>query len=134
MQLNVSGHHVEVTNSLKIYLSTKVKRLERHFDRITSMNVILSVEKRRQKAESTIHISGCEIYAASEHKNLYAAIDQLADKLDRQLIKKKEKTKIKLVKFVTSQITVERAHVLKRSINWFLMQLVMNIKMQANTF
>ena len=93
MQLNVSGHHVEVTNSLKIYLSTKVKRLERHFERITSMNVILSVEKRRQKAESTIHISGCEIYAASEHKNLYAAIDQLADKLDRQLIKKKEKTK-----------------------------------------
>ena len=93
MQLNVSGHHVEVTYSLKSYVLKKVKRLERHFDSITNMEVTLSVEKERQKAESTIHISGGEIYAASEHKNLYAAIDQLADKLDRQLIKKKERTK-----------------------------------------
>ena len=93
MQLNVSGHHVEVTYSLKSYVLKKVKRLERHFDSITNMEVTLSVEKERQKAESTIHISGGEIYAASEHKNLYAAIDKLADKLDRQLIKKKEKIK-----------------------------------------
>ena len=93
MQLNVSGHHVEVTESLRNYVSTKLERIERHFDRITNMKVILSVEKQRQKAESTIRISGGEIYAAAEHNDLYAAIDQLADKLDRQLIKKKEKTK-----------------------------------------
>lgn len=92
MQLNVSGHHVEVTDSLRSYVSTKLERLERHFDRITNMNVILSVEKQRQKAESTIHVSGGEIYADAEHDDLYAAIDMLADKLDRQLIKKKEKS------------------------------------------
>ena len=93
MQLNVSGHHVEVTDSLRNYIATKLERLERHFDRITNMSVILSVEKQRQKAESTIHISGGEIYADAEHDDLYAAINRLADKLDRQLIKKKEKPK-----------------------------------------
>lgn len=93
MQVNVSGHHVEVTDSLRNYVATKLEKLERHFDRITNMSVILSVEKQRQKAESTVHISGGEIYADAEHDDLYAAIDMMADKLDRQLIKKKEKTK-----------------------------------------
>ena len=92
MQLNVSGHHLEVTDSLRNYVSIKLERLERHFGRITKMNVILSVEKQRQKAESTIQVSGGEIYADAEHDDLYAAIDMLADKLDRQIIKKKEKT------------------------------------------
>ena len=92
MQLNVSGHHLEVTDSLRNYVSIKLERLERHFGRITKMNVILSVEKKRQKAESTIQVSGGEIYADAEHDDLYAAIDMLADKLDRQIIKKKEKT------------------------------------------
>ncbi len=92
MQLNVSGHHLDVTDSLRHYVSSKLERLERHFDRITTMNVILSVEKQRQKAESTIHVSGAEIFADAEHHDLYAAIDMLADKLDRQLIKRKEKT------------------------------------------
>ena len=93
MQVNVSGHHVEVTDSLRNYVATKLEKLERHFDRITNMSVILSVEKQRQKAESTVHISGGEIYADAEHDDLYTAIDMLADKHDRQLIKKKEKTK-----------------------------------------
>ena len=93
MQLNVSGHHIEVTDSLKNYVETKFERLERHFDRITNVSVILSVEKQRQKAESNIHVSGGEIFADAEHDDLYAAIDMLADKLDRQLIKKKEKQK-----------------------------------------
>ena len=92
MQLNVSGHHLEVTDSLRNYVSIKLEGHERHFDRITKMNVILSVEKQRQKAESTIQVSGGEIYADAEHDDLYAAIDMLADKLDRQIIKKKEKT------------------------------------------
>jgi len=91
MQVNVSGHHIEVTPALRSYVENKLDRLERHFDRITTMNVILSVEKLRQKAESTIHISGGEVYADAESEDLYAAIDKLADKLDRQLIKRKEK-------------------------------------------
>ncbi|MFT7305457.1 MAG: putative sigma-54 modulation protein [Candidatus Azotimanducaceae bacterium] len=93
MQLNLSGHHVELTDSLRAYVSSKLERLERHFDRITNMTVVLSVEKQRQKAEATIHVSGGEIFADAGHDDLYAAIDLLADKLDRQLIKKKEKSK-----------------------------------------
>ena len=91
MQVNVSGHHIEVTPALRNYVESKLDRLERHFDRITNMSVILSVEKQRQKAESTIRISGGEVYADAESEDLYAAIDMLADKLDRQLIKQKEK-------------------------------------------
>jgi len=92
MQISVSGHHVDVTDSLRAYVETKLDRLERHYDRITNMQVILSVEKQRQKAESTVRISGGEVYAEAESEDLYAAIDMLADKLDRQLIKQKEKT------------------------------------------
>jgi putative sigma-54 modulation protein len=91
MQVNVSGHHIEVTDALKTYVESKLDRLERHFDQITNINVILSVEKLRQKAESTIRVSGGEIYADAEEDDLYAAIDSMTDKLDRQLIKKKEK-------------------------------------------
>jgi putative sigma-54 modulation protein len=93
MQINVSGHHVDVTDSLRSYVETKLDKLERHYDRITNMQVILSVEKQRQKAESTIRISGGELFAEAEHEDLYTAIDMLTDKLDRQLIKQKEKMK-----------------------------------------
>jgi len=92
MQINISGHHIEITTALKNYVLNKLERLERHFDRMTNIQVILSVEKHLQKAESTIHAGGSEIYADAESDDLYAAIDQLADKLDRQLIKKKEKS------------------------------------------
>ena len=92
MQISVSGHHIDVTDSLRAYVESKLDRLERHYDRITNMQVILSVEKQRQKAESTVRISGGEVYADAESEDLYAAIDMLADKLDRQLIKQKEKT------------------------------------------
>lgn len=93
MQINVSGHHVDVTDSLRSYVETKLDKLERHYDRITNMQVILSVEKQRQKAESTLRISGAELHAHAESEDLYTAIDMLADKLDRQLIKQKEKIK-----------------------------------------
>lgn len=92
MQISVSGHHIDVTDSLRAYVETKLDRLERHYDQITNMQVILSVEKQRQKAESTVRISGGEVFAEAESEDLYAAIDMLADKLDRQLIKQKEKT------------------------------------------
>ncbi len=91
MQISVSGHHIEVTNPLREYVESKLDRLERHFDKITNIHVILSVEKLRQKAEATIRTPEGDVYADSESDDLYAAIDVLADKLDRQLIKKKEK-------------------------------------------
>ena len=93
MQINLSGHHVEITPALKSYVETKLTRLERHNDRITNVAVILGVEKLRQKAESTVRISGGKIYADAESQDLSTAIDLLADKLDRQLIREKEKQK-----------------------------------------
>jgi len=93
MQLNVSGHHVEVTDPLRNYVESKFERLQRHFDNITNTQVTLIIEKMVQKAEATMHISGAEIFAQAESEDMYAAIDALADKLDRQLIKHKEKTR-----------------------------------------
>ena len=93
MQLNVSGHHVEVTDPLRDYVQAKFERLQRHFDQITNTEVTLMVEKLVQKAEATVHISGADIFAAAEDADMYAAIDALADKLDRQLIKHKEKNR-----------------------------------------
>ena len=93
MQINVSGHHIEVTDSLRQYVETKLERLERHYDQITNVHVILRVEKQGQKAEATIRIQGGDIFAEAESDDLYAAIDMLVDKLDRQLIKQKEKMK-----------------------------------------
>ncbi len=91
MQITISGHHLEVTDSLKDYVTSKIERLDNHHDRITNTHVILSVEKLVQKAEATIHVSGKDLFADAVHEDLYAAIDALADKLDRQLIKHKEK-------------------------------------------
>lgn len=91
MQINISGHHLDLTTAIRNYVNTKFERLERHHDRITSINAILSVDKLQQKAEATVHVSGAEFHADSESEDLYAAIDLLTDKLDRQLIKHKEK-------------------------------------------
>ena len=91
MQVNLTGRHVELTDSLRNYVLSKFERIERHFDHITNVNVILDVEKLRQKAEASFHISGHDIYADAEHEDMYAAIDSLVDKLDRQLLKHKEK-------------------------------------------
>ena len=91
MRINISGHHVEVTDPLKDYVTSKMERLERHFDNITTTQVTLSVEKLRQKAEASVHVSGADIFAQSESQDMYASIDSLVDKLDRQIIKHKEK-------------------------------------------
>lgn len=91
MQLNISGHHLEVTPALNDYVSNKFNRLQRHFDQITNSAVTLTVEKLVQKAEATVHVAGADLFAASESDDMYAAIDNLTDKLDRQLIKHKEK-------------------------------------------
>lgn len=91
MQINISGHHVEVTDALRTYVNEKLDRLARHYDHITDITVILTVEKLIQKAEARINIAKGDVFANSESEDMYAAIDLLTDKLNRQLIKHKEK-------------------------------------------
>ena len=93
MNLSITGHHVEVTRSMKNYVNEKLQRLQRHSENRFDVHVILSVEKDRQKAEATIQISGGKIHADSTEPDMYAAIDLMMDKLDRQLIRHKEKSK-----------------------------------------
>lgn len=93
MQINLSGHHVELTDALRAYVSDKLQRLERHFDNVIDIHVILSVEKLRQKAEASLNLGGNQIFADATDEDMYAAIDALVDKLDRQVLKHKEKTK-----------------------------------------
>jgi len=92
MNLTVSGHHVAVTPALRTYVQSKMDRVTRHFDHVIDVNVILSVEKLNQKAEATLHVRGADIHAIAIDENMYAAIDMLADKLDRAVKKHKEKT------------------------------------------
>jgi putative sigma-54 modulation protein len=91
MQVTISGHHIDVTSALHDFVTSKLERLERHFDHISKINVTLSVEKQRQMADASIHIAGADVVANAAHEDMYAAIDLLTDKLDRQLIKHKEK-------------------------------------------
>ena len=91
MQLDVTGHHVELTDSLREYVTNKLEKIERHFDQVTDMHCILTVEKLRQKAEATVSVNGARMYADATNEDMYAAIDALADKLDRQVKKYKEK-------------------------------------------
>ncbi|MEJ2602278.1 MAG: ribosome-associated translation inhibitor RaiA [Gammaproteobacteria bacterium] len=91
MQLDVTGHHVEVTPALRHYVETKLGRIERHFDAVTDVHCILTVEKLRHKAEATVQVNGGRLYADSTEEDMYAAIDALIDKLDRQVKKHKEK-------------------------------------------
>ncbi len=91
MNLNVSGHHLDVTPAIRAYVQGKLERVTRHFDHVIDAHVILSVDKLRQKAEVTLHVRGKDIHCASEESDLYAAIDLLADKLDRQVLKYKAK-------------------------------------------
>lgn len=91
MNLNLSGHHLEITPAIRSYVMTKLERIERHFDRVTDINVVLSVEKLQQKIEAVVHMRGKELFVEARHDDLYAAIDNLTDKLDRQIIKHKEK-------------------------------------------
>ena len=91
MQLNVSGHHVEITDSLRGYVESKIERLERHFDLVSDVHCILTVEKLRHKAEAKVNVNGDTIFAETTEADMYAAIDGLVDKLDRRVRKHKEK-------------------------------------------
>ena len=91
MRLNVTGHHVEVTPALRSYVEKKLERIVRHFDHVIDVHCVLTVEKLRQKAEATVHVSGCDFHADATEPDMYAAIDMLSDKLDRCVRKHKEK-------------------------------------------
>ncbi len=91
MQITLSGHHVDITDSLRNYVDSKFNKLERHFEKVTNIHVIVSVEKLVQKAEANLHFFNMDIHAEDTREDMYAAIDGLVDKLDRMLKKQKEK-------------------------------------------
>ncbi len=91
MNLSISGHHLEVTPALREYVTGKLERIRRHFDQVIDVNVFLSVDKLQQKAEIALHVRGKDLFAEAVDADLYAAIDALVDKLDRQVLKYKDK-------------------------------------------
>lgn len=91
MRIEISGHQIDVTQALRDYVQSKLQRLERHADNLLDARVILSVDKLEQKAEATLNAAGRTLHAESVAEDMYAAIDLLADKLDRQVVKQKEK-------------------------------------------
>jgi putative sigma-54 modulation protein len=97
MNLTISGHHLEVTPALRNYVTAKLDRITRHFDQVVNVKVLLTVEKQKEKegqrAECSIHVKGNDLFAESAHEDLYAAVDDLFDKLDRQVVRHKETLK-----------------------------------------
>ncbi len=96
MNLTISGHHLEVTPALRTYVMGKLDRITRHFDQVVDVKVLLSIEnqtekERRQKAECNIHVKGSDMFAESAHEDMYAAVDELVDKLDRQVVRHKDR-------------------------------------------
>lgn len=91
MNLQLTGLHLEVTPALRDYVTSKLERISNHFDHVIDVKVTLSVEKLAQKVEATLHVPGNDLHAACEDDNMYSAIDMLTDKLDRQVVKHKEK-------------------------------------------
>lgn len=91
MNLQISGHHLEITPAIHAYVTGKLERVTRHFDSVIDVNVILSVDKLKQKAEVTVHLSGKDVFVEAIDEDLYAAVDSLVDKLDRQVQKHKQK-------------------------------------------
>lgn len=92
LPIQLTGHHIEITQVLRDFIDKKFKRLEKHADRITSIHIILTVDKLLQKAEAKIHIPGCEVHASADSDDMYKTIDLLVDKIIRQLDKHKGKS------------------------------------------
>jgi putative sigma-54 modulation protein len=92
MNLNLTGHHVEITPAIRDYVSSKLKRVAHHFDHLIEVNMILSVEKLRHRIEANVHLRGKDVFCENADTDMYAAIDGLVDKLDRALMRHKEKS------------------------------------------
>lgn len=91
MNINLTGRHLEITPAIREHVTSKLGKIKRHFDNLIDINVILSVDKLQQKAEATVHMSGKTVFAETDDVNLYVAIDNLIDLLDRQVLKHKDK-------------------------------------------
>ena len=96
MNLTISGHHLDITPALREYVTSKLERITRHFDQVVDTRVLLSIDnqkerERRQRAECTLRVKGSDVHAESSHQDMYAAIDDLMDKLDRQIVRHKDK-------------------------------------------
>ena len=91
MNLQLTGHHVEITPAIRDYVTSKLERINRHFDHVIEVNVVMTVEKLDQKIEANVHLSGKDIHVQAHDGDMYAAIDGLVDKLDRQVLKHKER-------------------------------------------
>jgi len=96
MNLTISGHHLELTPAIREHVQNKLERIKRHFDHVIDIAVILTVDnlpekEKRQKAEINLRLRGKDIHVESIAHDLYAAVDMLIDKLDRQVIKYKTK-------------------------------------------
>ncbi|MEK6595643.1 MAG: ribosome-associated translation inhibitor RaiA [Pseudomonadota bacterium] len=91
MNLKLTGNHVEITDAMREYVISKISKITRHFDHVIDVSVILSVEKLKQKAEANVHVRGKDIFVETDSEDMYASIDSLIDKLDRQILRHKEK-------------------------------------------
>ena len=96
MNLTISGHHLEVTPALRSYVTSKLDRITRHFDQVVDVKVLLTIENLKEKqgrkrAECNLHVKGGDMFAESSHADMYAAVDELVDKLDRQVVRHKDR-------------------------------------------
>lgn len=91
MNLNITGHHLTITPAIHGYVLSKIERIKRHSDQVLDIGIILTVDKLKHTVEANVHLSGKDIFVQAEDMDMYAAIDNLADKLDRQIVKHKEK-------------------------------------------
>lgn len=97
MNLTISGHHFDVTPALRNYVTSKLDKITRHFDQVVDVRVLLTIDNLkekdlRQRAECNIHVKGKDLFAESAHADLYAALDDLVDKMDRQVLRHKDKS------------------------------------------
>jgi len=107
MNINLTGRHLEITPAIREHVTSKLGKIKRHFDNLIDISVILSVDKLQQKAEATVHMSGKTVFAETDDSNLYVAIDNLVDLLDRQVLKHKDKNSARRHDDTGSQVTVD---------------------------
>lgn len=107
MNINLTGRHLEITPAIREHVTSKLAKIKRHFDNLIDISVVLSVDKLKQKAEATVHMSGKTVFAETDDSNLYVAIDNLVDSLDRQVLKHKDKNSARRHDDTGVQVTAE---------------------------
>lgn len=107
MNINLTGRHLEITPAIREHVSNKLSKIKRHSDNVIDVSVILSVDKLKQKAEATVHMSGKTVFAETDDTNLYVAIDNLTDLLDRQILKHKDKSSARRHDDTAGQVAAE---------------------------